>query len=194
MHYINPMNVFVLSTGRAGSKTFVLACNHLSNFTAGHETRANQIGSARFDYPINHIEADNRLTWHLGLLARKYDGSDVFYVHLKRDPEKIAESFLHRWKNNSFRASAIRAFAHGIVMKKDDWLESEELDVCRHYVETVNANIEEFLKNRPHMTVELEDNGVSFDVFLRKIEAEGDLVKCRAEWTIVHNARLAATE
>lgn len=194
MHYINQVNVFVLSTGRAGSKTFVLACEHLSNFTAGHETRANQIGSARFDYPINHIEADNRLTWHLGLLGRKYDERDVFYVHLKRDPEKIAESFLHRWKNNTFRASVIRAFAHGIVMKKDDWLESEKLDVCRHYVETVNANIEEFLKNRPHMIVELEDNGVSFEAFLRKIEAEGDLVKCRAEWTIVHNASLAVTE
>jgi len=188
------MNVFVLSTGRAGSKTFVLACEYLSNFTAGHETRANQIGSARFDYPTNHIEADNRLTWHLGLLGRKYDGLDVFYVHLKRDPEKIAESFLHRWKNNAFRASVIRAFAHGIVMKKDDWLESEKLDVCRHYVETVNANIEEFLKNRPHMVVELEDNGLSFDAFLREIGAEGDLVKCRAEWGIVHNASLPVTE
>ena len=73
-------------------------------------------------------------------------------------------------------------------MKKDDWLESEKLDVCRHYVETVNVNIEEFLENRPHMVVELEDDGVSFNAFLQKIGAEGDLAKCRAEWAIVHNA------
>lgn len=185
------MNIFVLSTGRAGSKTFVLACEHLSNFTAGHETRADKIGFARFDYPKNHIEADNRLTWHLGLLGKKYDEQDVFYVHLKRDPEKIAASFLHRWENNTFRASVIRAFAHGIVMKKDDWLESEKLDVCRHYVDTVNSNIEEFLTNRPHMDVELEDNGLSFDAFLEKVGAQGDLTACRAEWTVVHNARLS---
>ena len=119
------MNVFVLSTGRAGSKTFVLACEYLSNFTAGHETRADQIGSSRFEYPINHIEADNRLTWHLGLLGRKYDGRDVFYVHLKRDPEKIAESFCTDGRiilgPQSFAPCSRNRYEEGY------WLESEKL-------------------------------------------------------------------
>ncbi|MGB0639914.1 MAG: hypothetical protein ACPGTU_11310 [Myxococcota bacterium] len=182
------MNIFVLSTGRAGSKTFAWACQHLTNFTARHELRAHQIGPIRFAFPDNHIEVDNRLSWHLGLLARHYDDKDVFYVHLKRDAEKTAQSFLRRWSASTFRASIIHAFAHGVVMKGNDWEESERIEVCRYYVDTINANIEDFVKNRPHMTVHLEDGGVSFEAFLDRIQAQGDVEKCKTEWTIVRNA------
>ncbi|MHC4834220.1 MAG: hypothetical protein ACYTFH_10095, partial [Planctomycetota bacterium] len=60
------MNVFILSTGRAGSMSFERACSHITNYSAGHETRSGFLGQRRFDYPQNHIESDNRLAWLLG--------------------------------------------------------------------------------------------------------------------------------
>lgn len=78
------MNVFVLSTGRCGSTTFVKACEHITNFSAAHESRTGLLGAARLDYAGNHIEADNRLSWLLGRLDRTY-GNAAFYVHLRRD-------------------------------------------------------------------------------------------------------------
>jgi hypothetical protein len=183
------MNVFVLSTGRAGSKTFAIACQHLTNFTAEHELKANQVGPSRFEFPDNHIEVDNRLTWHLGLLGQHYAQKDVLYVHLKRDAEKTTQSFLHRWENSTYRASIIRAFAHGIVMQRKDWTKDQRVEVCRHYIDTISANIEEFIKDRPRMTVHLEDGGASFEAFLQRIEAKGNIEKCKAEWSRIHNAR-----
>lgn len=183
------MNVFVLSTGRAGSKTFALACQNLTNFTSAHESQAAQVGPRRFAYPDNHIEVDNRLTWHLGLLGQHYAQKDVLYVHLKRDAEKTTDSFLHRWENSTYKASIIHAFAHGIVMNGHDWTKDQRGEVCRHYVDTVTANIEDFIQDRPHMTVHLEDGGVSFDAFLKRVAAQGDIEMCRAEWSRVHNSR-----
>lgn len=91
-----PTRVFVLNTGRCGSMTFARACEHLTNFTAGHETRARVVGfEARMDYPNWHIEVDNRLTWFLGPLSQRYP--DAFYVHLRRDSEAVINSFVQRW-------------------------------------------------------------------------------------------------
>lgn len=181
------MNVFVLCTGRCGSMTFVEACGHVTNFTAGHETRAAKIGPARFAYPAGHIEVDNRLSWHLGGLGAAYDGSDVLYVHLRRDPEAVARSFLKRW-DSGFRASIIRAFGHGIVQRAKEWPEHRRLDVCRHYVDTVTANIDEFLSGRPSLTVDLQTVEPDFAGFLDRIGAEGDRSAALAEWKVRHNA------
>ena len=90
------MQIFVLGTGRCGSFSFIEACKYITNFTCGHETRSQKLGSARFDYPKNHIEADNRLSWHLGELEQKFP-DQVFYVHLKRDRDKTAKSFSKRF-------------------------------------------------------------------------------------------------
>ena len=49
------------------------------------------------------------------------------------------------------------------------------------------ANTEEFIKTRPHLTVELEDGGQSFDHFLERIGAVGDLAATRQAWTTVQN-------
>jgi hypothetical protein len=181
------VNVFVLCTGRCGSTTFVEACQHLTNYTAGHETRAARIGPARFDYPERHIEADNRLSWHLGALGRAYDGREVLYVHLKRDPEAVARSFVKRW-DSSFRPSMIRAFGHGIVQRVRDWPEERRLDVCRHYVDTVTANIDEFLRGREAVTVELATVEADFALLLQRIGAEGDRASAMSEWGVRHNA------
>jgi hypothetical protein len=181
-------NIFVLSPGRSGSKTFVEACQHLSNFSAAHESLSSKIGEERFAYPTNHIEADNRLTWFTGELAKRFN-EDVLYVNLIRNFDATVDSFYHRLLNSYYRASIMNAFAHGIIEKPRDWPKDEELDLARFYVETVQSNIELFLKDRLHHVVHLEDGGKTFDDFLRIIEAKGDLESARVTWRKIHNAR-----
>lgn len=74
------MNVFVLCTGRCGSTTFIESARHISNYSAGHETRTYLTGAARFDYPQSHIEADNRLSWLLGRLNKTFGGGRFMYI------------------------------------------------------------------------------------------------------------------
>jgi hypothetical protein len=181
-------NIFVLSPGRSGSKTFVEASLHLTNFSASHESLSSKIGDERFEYPINHIEADNRLTWFTGEMAKRFK-EKVLYVNLVRDFEATVDSFHHRLQNSQYRASIMNAFAHGIIEKSRDWREDQEQEVAQFYVETVQSNIELFLKDRPHHVVHLQDGGKSFDEFLQMIHAEGNLEAARATWLEVHNAR-----
>jgi hypothetical protein len=181
-------NVFVLSPGRSGSKTFIEASRHLTNYSAAHESLASKIGDERFAYPEHHIEADNRLTWFTGQLAERFP-DDVMYIHLIRDFDATVDSFQHRLQNSAYRASIMNAFAHGIVMKPGDWREDQQRDLAAFYVETVKTNIEFFLKDRPHHVVHLEDGGKCFNEFLTLIGAEGDLEKASSTWLQVHNAR-----
>lgn len=183
-----PTNVFVLGTGRCGTTTFVRACEHLDNFTAGHETLADRNGPERFAYPHRHIEADNRLAWFLGPLGQRYEGREVLYVHLQRDAEAVVDSFLSRF-DSSYRASMIRAFSHGIVTRGRDYERDERRQVCRFYVDTVTANIEQFLEGRPSMTMWLEEAADGFPRFLDRIGATGDLEAAVDEWRVKHNAR-----
>ncbi|MDA1387186.1 hypothetical protein [Glycomyces lechevalierae] len=180
-------NVFVLCTGRCGSVTFARACEHLDNFSVGHESRARLVGSDRLDFPDDHIEVDNRLSWFLGRLAERYDHRATKYVHLLRDPEAVAQSHLARW-DSPFKASSIRSYGHGIVMGVQDWPLERRIEVCRDYVATVTANIEEFLRDRESMTVHLETAQTDFPKVLEWIGAEGDLDGAVAEWDIAHNA------
>jgi hypothetical protein len=146
------------------------------------------LGDKRFDYPAHHIEADNRLIWFTGELAQRFS-QDVLYINLIRDFDATVDSFHHRLQNSSYRASIMNAFAHGILMKPGDWRADQERDLAAFYVETVQSNIEFFLKDRLHHTVHLEDGGESFNEFLQMIRAEGDMEKVRATWLEVHNAR-----
>jgi len=181
------MNVFVLNPGRCGSLTFFKACQHLTNFSCGHETKTSHYGHERFSFPDNHIEIDNRLSWFLGSLARNYDGRDVFYVKLVRDQEKVSKSWLHRWKTINFESTMIKHFGHGIIMRPQQYHDDQMVDVCKYYVQTVYDNIDEFLKTKRHMTVLLEDNGITFSDFLSSIEAKGDLNSAMKTWMTVHN-------
>ena len=74
-------------------------------------------------------------------------------------------------------------------MKPCDWKKEQERDLAAFYVQTVQSNIEYFLKDRLHHTVQLEDGGESFNEFLQMIRAEGDMEKVRSTWLEVHNAR-----
>lgn len=175
------MRVFVLCTGRCGSTTFAVACSHIDNFTSGHETRAKLLGSDRLDYPDRHIEVDNRLSWFLGGLQQRF-GDDPLYVHLRHDPEAVVSSFVKR-----FDRGIIATFNGGIVMKRRR--ESEAAAVCRHYVDTVTANIEAFLADKPRqMTIWLGEAAELFPDFWERIGAAGDLDAALHEFTVRHNA------
>jgi hypothetical protein len=177
------MNVFVLSTGRCGSLTFVRACEHMTNYTSRHESRWGRLDDDRLAFPDRHIESDNRLSWMLGRLERAY-GDDAFYVHLVRDAEAVAESFLRRWDTG-----IIGAYTEEILAAPTDLDVARRRQVCLDYVNTVNANITAFLADKSQrMTMHVENAAEEFPVFWERIGAEGDLEAAVAEFEMHHNA------
>lgn len=196
------MRVFVLGTGRCGTTSFIRASEHLECWTAGHETRSTRIGDDRFDYPDNHIEADNRLTWFLGELGRRF--SDASYVHLVRDSEAVARSFLNRWPTPAITPKArvhrflhpvpapsagiIEGFAHSIVPSGEVNV-ADRMDYCRFYVRTVTANIEAFLVGKRHIQMRAETMAENFGEFADWIGAEGDWTAIQRALAQRHNAR-----
>jgi len=179
------MRIFVLGTGRCGSFSFIEACKHITNYTTGHETRSQILGKSRFDYPENHIEADNRLSWHLGELEKNFP-EQVFYVHLKRNREKTARSYSKRFFK---KKSMINAYAGGIKMTPPETLnKTKQLQMCYDYVDTVTVNIENFLKNQPlQLTIQLENISEGFEEFWNAIGAKGNLEAALESFNKKHN-------
>lgn len=177
------MNIFVLNTGRCGSTTFIQACRHITNFSAAHESLATQTGPARFAYPDNHIEADNRLSWLLGRLEQHY-GNDAWYVHLYRDREATARSFEKRMQLD---IGILPAYRDGILMGAD--ASADTATLTQDYVDTVESNIALFLKDKRHvMAFRLEQAQSDFLTFWEWIGAEGDRERALAEWQTSYNA------
>lgn len=175
------MNVFILNSGRCGSTTFIQACRHIANYTAGHETRVRLIGAGRLAYPDNHIEADNRLSWLLGRLDRAY-GDAARYVHLTRAREATAESFARRAE-----FGIMKAYREGILL--DGEAGQSPHDLALDYLDTVEANIGLFLRDKTHkMAFRLEQAQDDFRSFWQWIGAEGDLDGALAEWATCYNA------
>lgn len=175
------MNIFILNSGRCGSTTFIRACSHISNYSARHESRCGLIGTERLNYPANHIEADNRLSWLLGRLDQKY-GDDAFYVHLRRARDGTAESFARR---SEF--GIMQAYREGILLGLQG--EPAARDIALDYLATVEANIDCFLKDKTHkMVFRLEEAQADFGDFWQRIAAEGNLPAALAEWQTRHNA------
>jgi hypothetical protein len=169
-------NVFVLCTGRCGSLTFTQACAAaVENYTCGHETNLAETGAERLAYADGHIEIDNRLAWFLGRLGERY-GDTAFYVHLVRDREATARSYARR------RALGflLHAWIRGIHVGLED--QPDHLALARDLVDTVNANIRQFLGGQAHvMRLRLEDAAEDFTVFHERIGALGDVAAgCRA--------------
>ena len=194
------MNVFVLSTGRCGSTTFAKACAHITNYTADHEslrrgdeTRYRErYGSLRF--PQRHIEVDNRLSWFLGALEEQY-GPDAFYVHLLRDRESVAKSFLNRWGQK--KTNIIFSFAWGVLTHPHDQVinltEPQKLRIAGQYWDNVNSNIRMFLQGKPRqMTIWLDNIKDAFGDFWQQIGAQGDLNAALEVWDTRHNASAGA--
>ena len=174
------MNVFVLSTGRCGSTTFVKASGHILNFTSAHESHIGKVGPSRLDYPNNHIESDNRLSWFLGRLDAKY-GDDAFYVHLKRDRMETAISYAKRFQPGLI----MHAYAYGIYLEIP---QTRIVDVALDYYDTVNENITFFLRNKTRkMDFNLENAKTDWPVFWERIGAQGDLTMANNEWDVAYN-------
>ncbi len=182
------MNIFVLTTGRTGSKTFARACRHIEGFSVGHESRARIADGSRLTYPDKHIEVDPRLAFFLGDLDRLYP--DAHYVHLVRDEEATARSFVRRWEGES---NIARAWKESVLM---GGMGCSPYDAALQYVRATNANIRAFWNtvdcNR-RWVVPLEDlkgeNEVKYESphgFLSFIEyLDGDCSKALAEFDII---------
>lgn len=175
------MNIFVLNTGRCGSTTFVKACEHISNYTAAHESLSRLIGEQRLAYPDMHIEADNRLSWMLGRLDRAY-GNNAFYVHLQRDIKQTTDSFARRYDYG-----IMKAYREGILLEGRPEQEAEEIAI--DYINTVECNIRLFLKDKTRkMNFHLDSAKDDFKIFWQNINAEGDLDAALREWDKNYNA------
>jgi hypothetical protein len=175
------MNIFILNSGRCGSTTFIRTCQHITNYSAQHESRCGLIGEERLNYPQNHIEADNRLSWFLGRLDQKY-GDDAFYVHLSREREATAISFARR---TDF--GIMQAYRDGIMLELQGNPSPQKMAL--DYLDTIDANIELFLKDKSQkMDFKLENSKDDFKAFWQRIGAEGDLDAALAEWDTRHNA------
>ncbi|MCW9004807.1 MAG: hypothetical protein OQK70_06050 [Gammaproteobacteria bacterium] len=175
------MNIFILNTGRCGSTTFIKACEHITNYTANHESLVSTIGKQRLSYPDNHIEADNRLSWMLGRVDHQY-GDSAFYIHLKRDLIKVAESFEKRRDYG-----IMKAYREGILLGGQEGQSAH--DLALDYIETVDQNIRFFLKDKNNMMdFNLESAKDDFQIFWKRINAEGDLPAALLEWDVSHNA------
>lgn len=192
------MRVFVLTTGRSGSTTFAKACGHITNFTAGHESNRRRIGWWRTEYPDFHIEVDCRLPLMLGALEKEYR-KDAYYVHLKRNPEAVAESMtklagLHRPgaklqrkydlpESLNARGQEVWAWAGLHALKT-----AEPIDIARDYIYHTEMNIAAFLQDKPEwMWFELERAQWHFKIFWDWIKAEGDYDAALAEFGTRHN-------
>ena len=174
------MNVFILNAGRCGSSTFIRACRPITNYTAGHESRLSMTGDGRLAYPPNHIEADNRLSWLLGRLERRF-GKDAFYVHLIRDRQATVESFSRR-----AHFGIMLAYREGLLLGGQGQTDQE---IAGDYLETVDANIALFLKDKSRkMTCRLEHAREDFSLFWVRIGAQGDLSQALSAWDIRYNA------
>lgn len=173
------MNVFILNSGRCGSTTFIKACQHINNYTAAHESRIRNTGPERLNYPDNHIEADNRLSWFLGRLDVLY-GDSAIYIHLIRNADEAASSFI---KRSEF--GIMKAWREGIYLTDDA---DSPVALANDYIYTVNSNIKLFLKDKTHkMTFHLENARDDFKVFCDLINAEGDIDAALNEWQTHHN-------
>lgn len=177
------MNIFILNTGRCGSTTFIKACQHISNYTSAHESRCSLSGKTRFDYPEIHIEADNRLSWFLGRLD-KYYGNKAFYVHLKRNNNDTAKSFAKRYSSG-----IINAYSKDMLIGLP--VNSSPMSVSLDYCDTVNSNIELFLKDKTKkMDFYLENAKQDFKEFWNLIGAKGDIDAALLEFDSSYNASL----
>lgn len=173
-------NVFVLCTGRNGSVTLAKACAHLTNYTSGHETRCRVLGEARVDYPENHIEVDNRLSFFLGALEKKY-GDDAIYIHLRREPDAVARSYNTRWH---VAEGIMKGWAVGLARQTQFGV-----NTARFMVDTIEENITAFLRDKSKvMVINLETLQDQLPAFLDLIGAEGDLKAALAAVSETHNA------
>lgn len=180
------MRVFVLCTGRCGSMTLSKALSHATNYTTAHETHKKSVRT-RLDYPDNHIEVDNRLSFFLGLLHKKYP--EAFYIWLRRDRAKVIDSYAKRFNT---RAGIMNAYARGVIQDPNPSLTHErKRAIAELYTDATEANIEAFCNSS-----EVRSGYINMDhtpaadlkTIWRDIGAEGDLDAALRELGRFYNA------
>lgn len=207
------MRVFVLCTGRSGSTTLAKSLSHASNVTVGHESR-NHLIDGRLDYPDDHIEIDSRLAWFLGPLDERFP--DALYVHLRRNPDAVAETYARvwterverrrlgwairhlrqtrtywrKWRRDPFSTEPrimVLAFAYGLVRSPRPFPPDQRARVARLMVDTMESNIRGFLEHRPHWTVSVETFERDVERLWDGLGLEGDKEAALAELLVRHN-------
>ena len=175
------MKVAVLTAGRSGSSSLYHACKAVRNFTAGHDSGEGLLAADRCVLRDGHIEIDTRFAWFLGRLGEQ-DQGDCFFVHLIRNSDAVAQSYDRRWVNPR---SIIRGYAEAILQR--DKVRSD-LSIARDLVDTVDANIRVFLKDRRHCIIRMDYWQEDLPKFFAAIDADVDLDAAFAEFARRHNA------
>lgn len=122
------MNIFIISPGRTATTHLASVFDGVSGFTSLHESRVEHLDlKERLSFPINHIEADNRLIWFLQFLEDIYAETSCLVI-VKRDTKKIVDSYSKRW----FKTNILRAWTQGIHM----------LDIDVHSTQAVESYVD----------------------------------------------------
>ncbi|MDP6408971.1 MAG: hypothetical protein QGI46_06315 [Planctomycetota bacterium] len=125
---------------------------------------------------------DNRLAWLLGRLEEAY-GDSACYVHLQRDLDATAASFVKRYRKGIMRAYGRHGVLYGLPRGAD------RLTVARDLCRTVDANIEAFLRDKSNaLRMRIETAAERFGELWELIGAEGDYDRALGELRIRHNA------
>jgi len=175
------MKIAVLTAGRSGSTSLYHACQHVKNFSSGHDTKEGALAVDRVKIADAHIEIDTRFAWMLGLLSEQ-NGDDVYYVLLTRKKDAIAMSYNRRWAN---RKGIIRGYCEAVLQRDKP---HEDIEVALDLVQTVEANIRVFLESRPHSVIRLENWSDDLTAFFAQIGAEVDLDAAKEAFAQRHNA------
>ena len=181
------MRIFVVGTGRCGTRTFSQACKRISNFTSGHETHARRL-LGNLDYPDNHIEVDHHLGWALPMLLEKYPpGPDAYYVHLVRERSACVASLARRHDMDYF--AALCCFVECSRRTPDVRRRAAE-----YYYDMRNASIAGALRSAQagafSARVEIENLPSAWHGFWDMIGARGDLVAALVECSKRYNRGL----
>jgi len=168
------MRCFVLTTGRSGSLTLAKAFRHATNYTAAHES--GRLNRYSLEYPENHIEVDNRLTWFVGSLAVLYP--EARWVWLRRDPVAAAASYQR--KRPSTAIKLIGAICQGRLKGR--------AILAQKLIRTMEENIAEFLRDRPHHVCRIERAPKEFPAIWQSLGCTGDLAAAVAEFDHRYNA------
>ena len=179
-------HIFILCTGRSGSVSFIKACKHITNFTCGHETKSHLLGKERFEFPDQHIEADNRLIWDLGRLEKCY-GDKAMFIYLKRDSTKVAKSFT---KRTYYPNSMFKAYCDGIKKTPTEKLNRQQLEqISVDFVDNMTTTIENFINKQKHtLVIDIDHIENDFKTFWDFIEAKGNLQYALNSFKNKHNA------
>jgi len=162
----------VESSSRRYSRVFVLAANpddlvaltrcltDVPGYSVGFRSRAEgHLHDTRFEYPEKHIELDDSLVWFLGPILARFATDDTLFVHVRGDRQAAITAALRRWDENS---GLLSAFGHGMIMKQRDWQPEERVELCAMYVDSVEANLREFVPRAPHhLTIEMGTVGLA---------------------------------